>query len=548
VTFKQKEEALSKRAENVMQARLRMATAAYSGDISADEVLRLTLDELEALTGSVIGFYHFLEADQETLSLQGWSTNTIKTMCNAEGKGSHYNISQAGVWVDCVRERRPVIHNEYVSLPHRKGMPEGHAQVIREMVVPIMRGERIVAIIGLGNKPTDYNETDIEIASLLGDFSWEIVERKRTEEALQKSNAFNQSIIDSSSDCIKILDLEGRLQFMSPGGQHKLGIRDLGIYLNIPYQEFWKGSDHEAALEAIRKAQQGQSGSFEGYCPTVDGTPKWWDVAISPIFGADGKPERLLAVSRDITERKKAEEHIITLNEKLERKVDELSSANMELEAFSYSVSHDLRSPLRSIDGFSQAILEDYGDKLDENGKDFLLRIRAASQRMGLLIDGLLNLSRMLRSKVVRKRVDLSALAHDIAVNLSTTQPERKVEIVIAEGLIDEGDERLLYVLLQNLLGNAWKYTEKCAKARIEFGVSQVDGKPAYFVRDNGIGFDMAYAHKLFRPFQRLHDAADFSGTGVGLATVKRIIRRHNGQVWAEGKAEKGATFYFTLK
>jgi PAS domain S-box-containing protein len=246
--------------------------------------------------------------------------------------------------------------------------------------------------------------------------------------------------------------------------------------------------------------------------------------------------------------RKKAEERITTLNEKLKRNVDELSSANRELEAFSYSVSHDLRSPLRSIDGFSQEILEDYGDRLDENGLDSLRRMRAASQRMGLLIDGLLNLSRLTRSEIVRGKVHLSALAHDIASDLRKAHSEREVDIVIAEGLVDVGDERLLYVLLQNLLGNAWKFTEKRKDALIEFGVSRIDGKSAYFVRDNGAGFDMTYADKLFRPFQRLHDPTSFPGTGIGLATVQRIIHRHGGRVRAEGEIGKGAAFYFTLK
>ena len=294
-------------------------------------------------------------------------------------------------------------------------------------------------------------------------------------------------------------------------------------------------------------AMTGRPAHFESYSESLK---RWYSVsAFSPHKG-------FFAVTvSDITERKrgeearkKAEEYITTLNEKLKRNVEELSSANKELEAFSYTVSHDLRSPLRSIDGFSQEILEDYGDKLDNNGVDALRRIRAASQRMGLLIDGLLNLSRLSRSEIVRGTVDLSALAHDIAGDLRKAQPGRAVEIVVAEGLMEEGDERLLYVLLQNLLGNAWKFTGKVAKARLEFGVSQIDGGKAYFVRDNGAGFDMAFAGKLFRPFQRLHDTVDFSGTGIGLATVQRIVHRHGGRIWAEGEGGKGATFYFTLK
>ena len=237
--------------------------------------------------------------------------------------------------------------------------------------------------------------------------------------------------------------------------------------------------------------------------------------------------------------------------EELEAKVEdrtlELQQANKELEAFSYSVSHDLRSPLRSIDGFSQALLEDYADKLDVDGKDCLHRVRAASQRMAQLIDDMLNLSRVVRSEMRREAVNLSALAQTISEELHKIQPERQLEFVIAEGLVANGDARLLRVVLQNLLGNAWKFTGKQPHGRIEFGIKQHDGKPAYFVRDNGAGFDMAYADNLFGPFQRLHSMTEFEGTGIGLATVQRIIHRHGGRVWAQGAVDQGATFYFTF-
>jgi light-regulated signal transduction histidine kinase (bacteriophytochrome) len=224
-----------------------------------------------------------------------------------------------------------------------------------------------------------------------------------------------------------------------------------------------------------------------------------------------------------------------------------LEAVNKELESFSYSVSHDLRAPLRGIDGFSQALLEDYSEKLDESGRDFLQRIRASTQRMGQLIDDMLNLSRVTRSEMRREGVDLSALADRIVKDLQEKQPERQVEFLIAPGLMTDGDAQLLKVALENLLGNAWKFTGKHSPARIEFGATKVQGKLAYFVRDDGTGFDMTYAGKLFIPFQRLHPLTDFPGTGIGLATVRRIIQKHGGGVWAEGKVGKGATFYFTL-
>ncbi len=226
----------------------------------------------------------------------------------------------------------------------------------------------------------------------------------------------------------------------------------------------------------------------------------------------------------------------------------ELELANKELEAFSYSVSHDLRAPLRSIDGFSQAFLDDYEDRMDAQGKEYLRRVRAASQRMARLIDDLLKLSRVTRADMSYRQVDLSAMAKAIAGELKETNPERAVEFVVAEGATAPGDASLLRAVLENLLNNAWKYTARHPRARIEFGVVEQDGRPAYFVRDDGAGFDMAYAGKLFTPFQRLHDSAEFEGTGIGLATAQRIVRRHGGRIWAEGEVEKGAVFYFTLQ
>jgi len=225
----------------------------------------------------------------------------------------------------------------------------------------------------------------------------------------------------------------------------------------------------------------------------------------------------------------------------------QLEAANKELESFSYSVSHDLRAPLRGIDGFSQALLEDYDDRLDAQGKSYLQRVRAASQRMAELIDDMLSLSRVSRGEMKSETVDLGALAQNIAAELQNVDRRRQVEFTIAAGLLAKGDARLLRVVLENLLRNAWKFTGKNSTAKIEVGVDRQNGQPVYFVRDDGAGFDMAYAEKLFGAFQRLHSSTEFQGTGIGLATVQRVIRRHGGRVWAESKVGQGATFYFTL-
>ncbi len=265
-------------------------------------------------------------------------------------------------------------------------------------------------------------------------------------------------------------------------------------------------------------------------------------------------------LENEIEERKRVETRIQGVN-------TELLSANQELEAFSYSVSHDLRAPLRGIDGFSLALLEDYADKLDEDGKDYLHRVRAATQRMGILIDGkdylhrvraatqrmgiliddLLNLSRVTRSEMRRENTDLGAIARSVAGELQKTQPERRVEFRIEEGLEAFVDSHLIRIVLENLLGNAWKFTSKRESACIEFGRTSGDVGFTYYIRDDGAGFNPTYANRLFGAFQRLHDKNEFPGTGVGLATVQRIIHRHGGRIWAESAVERGATFYFTL-
>jgi light-regulated signal transduction histidine kinase (bacteriophytochrome) len=248
----------------------------------------------------------------------------------------------------------------------------------------------------------------------------------------------------------------------------------------------------------------------------------------------------------------KVDSEIGMLNEELENRVRqrtaELEAANKELESFAYSVSHDLRAPLRSMDGFSKALLEDYEDKLDEDGKEHLRQIRSSARRMQSLIDGLLELSRITRVKMKPEKVDLTDVANTLADQLKKTRPERHVAFAVEDGLTVDGDPVLLRAVLENLMGNAWKFTENLDSAKIEVGAEEINGARAIFVRDNGVGFDMQYADKLFGAFQRLHPESEFPGTGIGLATVQRIINRHHGQIWAEAEKGKGAVFYFILE
>lgn len=271
------------------------------------------------------------------------------------------------------------------------------------------------------------------------------------------------------------------------------------------------------------------------------------EVSLSPVELAD-EGAYVFASVRDITMQKKAESEIMQLNDELARRTAELETINKELESFSYSVSHDLRAPLRSIDGFSNLILKKYADRLDESGKDYFKRVIHASQQMGQLIDDLLIIARITRAEMNLEMTDLSAMAESIASDLKLSQPERKADFIIQSGMTDKADRNLMNAALRNLLENAWKYSRKAAKAKIEFGTVAGENKTIYYIRDNGVGFDMKYSEKLFGAFQRLHSITEFEGTGIGLATVQRIIRRHGGNIWTEGEVDRGATFYFTLK
>jgi PAS domain S-box-containing protein len=275
---------------------------------------------------------------------------------------------------------------------------------------------------------------------------------------------------------------------------------------------------------------------------------EWYN---TPLVDPNGNVIGVTSLVDDITERKRVEQELEQHRHHLEAMVAErtaaLEEANKGLESFSYSVSHDLRAPLRSIDGFSHSLLEDYAEQLDDTGKDYLQRVRNSAQRMGRLIDAMLLLSRVMRRKIKQENIDLGAMAQAAIRKLRDYEPQRKVEVDIAPGLHGWGDAHLIEIVLDNLLGNAWKYTGKTVKPRIAFGSTNDNGKIIYHVRDNGVGFDMDYADKLFESFQRLHKADEFEGTGIGLATVARIIRRHNGRVWAESEVGQGATFYFTL-
>jgi len=362
----------------------------------------------------------------------------------------------------------------------------------------------------------------------------ELLARVRNHVALAKQRAVLRRFFSLSLDMMCIAGTDGYFKRVSPAFD-VLGYSREEL-LSRPFFDFVHPDDRAMVEAEVEKLARGvPTLHFETRYVCKDGSYRWLDWTSAPSNGT------LYAIARDVTTAKATQEA-------LARAKEDAELASRELESFSYSVAHDLRAPLRSIDGFSQALLEDYGEKLDGEGRRYLSFVRESAQHMAELIDDLLALSRVTRSELRCETVDLSAIARQVIARLERAQPSRRVEVTIEEGLVCEGDQRLLTVVLENLLGNAWKFSSKQELAHVEFFSTTVDGRRVFVVRDDGAGFDMAYVGKLFGVFQRLHSAAEFDGTGVGLATVQRVVHRHRGRVWAEGSVGEGASFYFTIE
>jgi len=457
---------------------------------------------------------------------------------------------------------------------------EGYESVA---LIPVRLGKERLGLLQL-NDPRKELFTPEVIAQWerLADQLAVALARFRAEEALRESEARLQTIVENLGEGVAVSDLDGQLLHFNRAALDLHGFasldecrRHLTEFADTFELSAMSGMVWPVDQWPLARILRGEN--LRDLEVRIRHTQAEWQRVYSYggtlVRDAGGQPMMAVVTISDITDRKRAEEEIRTLNVELEQRVTQrtaqLAAANRELEAFSYSVSHDLRAPLRSIDGFSQALLEDYADTLDAEGKGYLQRVRAATARMGDLIEALLTLSRVTRREVRRTTVDLSALARAVADELQQREPGRPAEVVIADGLVAEADPRLVRAVLENLLGNAWKFTAGRPVARIEFGTvancqfpvcdlkapagetkSQIGNRKSemvFFVRDNGVGFDMAYAEKLYGAFQRLHSQTEFKGAGIGLATVRRIIHRHGGRTWAEGAIDRGATFYFTI-
>jgi PAS domain S-box-containing protein len=372
--------------------------------------------------------------------------------------------------------------------------------------------------------------------------NYDITERKRAEGKFR-------GLLESAPDAVVVVDGKGIIQLINSQTEKMFGYQrnelvGQPVEIIVPNRFRKKHVKHRENYYIEHPVRPMGTG-LDLFGLRKNGSEFPIEISLGPLETEDGI--LVSAAIRDITERKLAEADIQKLNQDLNQRASQLETANKELESFSYSVSHDLRAPLRSIDGFSQALLEDYGESLPPEGRNYLERVRAAAQRMAVLIDDLLALSRVTRTPLQPRFINLSNIASEIANILRDNEPNRQVNFTITQDLMVEGDPRLLRIVFENLLGNAWKFTSKREHAVIEFGQKERAKERTFFIRDNGAGFDMAYADKLFGVFQRLHSVNDYPGTGIGLATVHRIITIHGGRIWADSKEGKGATFYFTI-
>ena len=559
-----------KRAERVMQARLRLASSSVHSNI--EEFLRARLDEAEALTESSVGFFHFVENDQQTISLQTWSTNTLTNMCKAEGKGAHYPVEQAGIWVEAIKDKAPRIYNDYASAPNKKGLPKDHARVMRFIAIPLIRDGSVVALLGVGNKASDYTQHDVEIVTQLVSEAWDIILRKRAEEALQKMNAELELRIQQRT--AEVRDLYEN----APAGYHSVDAAGKIVAINQTELN-WLGYARQEVLgqplaNFLTFASQH---SFDAHFPIFktsglvnnlelefvrkDGSTFPALVNSTAIYDEQGNFLMSRSTIFDNTERKKAEDALRESEAQLRISRDKLSAANAALEKaarmkdeFLASMSHELRTPLTGILGLTEVMqMNVYGTLTERQGKA-LKNIDESGRHLLALINDILDLSKI-EAGMLELNIEPVALAEICQDSLQLTKglahkKRQAVDFSIEPDTIEvRGDARRLKQMLVNLLSNAIKFTPEKGSLGLEVRADQTEQTVRLTVWDRGIGIDPENLKKLFQPFVQLESslARQYEGTGLGLSLVQHMAELHGGSVQVESTPGEGSRFTILL-
>ena len=522
-----------KRIASLLQTRLRMSELAQRTGIEG--LMQAALDEAELHTGSQIGFFHFVNEDQENLTLQAWSTNTLKNMCKAEGKGLHYPISQAGVWVECFHRRVPVIHNDYATLSHRKGLPKGHVPIVRELVVPILRDGSVVAIIGVGNKPKDYIQQDVDTLQALAMPIMDLVARQQAEEALRREKLFTDAVTETMPGLFFVINQDRRFVQWNRACEELLGFSS-EQFGALDVLEPLLEPDREMAARKLREVFETGEAELEARVLGKDGVRVFRFAAKRLILGDE---MFIIGNGVDITASKRTDEELRKLAE-------DLKHSNAELKQFAYAASHDLQEPLRGLAGFAALLEKRYKGKLDKDAGEFIDFIVNDAKRMQELIRDLLEYSQIETKSKILGDTNCSVVLEEAFYNLRSAVEETGAELTYDLLPTVTADASQLKRLFQNLIGNAIKFRGK-EKPRIHISAEQKGKEWVFSFKDNGIGFDSQFADRIFVVFQRLHTRREYPGTGIGLAICKKIVEQHGGRIWVESEPRKGSTFYFTL-
>lgn len=558
----------------------RLSLIEFAMNHTLHELLSHSLDEVGAFVESPIGFYHFVEPDQETLSLQQWSSRTLKEFCQAEGKGTHYNIDQAGVWVDCLRQKQAVIHNDYASLPHKKGLPEGHAEVVRELVVPVIRKNKVVAILGVGNKPSAYIQRDVNIVSYLADVTWEIVKQKRADEDLRTTTIeLNERVKELSclygisklveDDELTIDDLiQGTVELIPPAWQYP-EITCARIKLNS---------------QSFKTKQFRRTNWFQSQKIRVNKE----NIGVLEVFLLENKPEKdegpflreersLLNVIAErlghIIEHKQAIEALHKAHDELQLRVEartrelaiqnqhllseikerkkaeeKLQSNSEKIKLFAYSVAHDLKNPAIATFNLSRILNKNFGDVLTDRGKKICEQIQQSSEDIASLADKINIFISTKETQLDIGKISLKEVLMILEEEFSSQLAARSIQLMIADTIPDliVADRLSIMRIFRNIIENSLKYGGD-RLGKIELGYRSTDTLHIFTIADDGQGLTVEDSSNIFNWFQRKTSSTEVHGSGMGLAIVKEIAALHGGDVWLELGKPKGVTFCVSL-